>query len=267
MPRARSLKPSFFSNDALGEMDPLARLLFQGLWCLADRKGRLEDRPKRIKAEVLPYDNCDCDDLLQALADSGFILRYVSCKERYIQVVNFVKHQNPHAREPESTIPAPDEHSAGISQEQGENRPGPADSGFLIPESGSLIPDSGFRIPEKKPRVRAKPPLSASAVCELEPRVRLAFGEYVKSRVKLKRPMTERAIALAVNKLRELAGDDPDKQIAHIDRAVERGWLSFYPLNDESQAPPGQRPGNRAPPTFADLYRRDYGEEVRIGGP
>ena len=50
MARARNIKPGFFANENLAECDPLARLLFAGLWCLADREGRLEDRPKRIAA-------------------------------------------------------------------------------------------------------------------------------------------------------------------------------------------------------------------------
>jgi hypothetical protein len=53
--RSRNIKPGFFLNDELAECEPLARILFAGLWCIADREGRLEDRPKRIKAEVLPY--------------------------------------------------------------------------------------------------------------------------------------------------------------------------------------------------------------------
>jgi hypothetical protein len=37
----------------------MVRLLFTGLWCLADREGRLEDRPAEIKAEIFSYDdNC-----------------------------------------------------------------------------------------------------------------------------------------------------------------------------------------------------------------
>ena len=38
-----------------------ARLLFVGLWTIADRNGRLEDRPKRIRAELFPYDEIDAD--------------------------------------------------------------------------------------------------------------------------------------------------------------------------------------------------------------
>ena len=61
--RARNLKPGYFKNEGLADLPPLARILFAGLWGMADREGRLEDRPKRIKAEILPYDNCDTDKL------------------------------------------------------------------------------------------------------------------------------------------------------------------------------------------------------------
>lgn len=110
MARARNLKPSFFTNDVLAECSMAARLLFAGLWTLADREGRLEDRPKKIKAEVLPYDEIDPNPLLNELQDRGFILRYLHHDNAYIQVLNFTKHQNPHCKEQPSTIPAPDMH-------------------------------------------------------------------------------------------------------------------------------------------------------------
>lgn len=99
MARSRNIKPAFFKNETLAECAPLARLLFAGLWCLADRVGRLEDRPKRIRAEILPYDDGCVDDILNELHNAGFILRYGVGEKRYIQVVNFGKHQNPHCKE------------------------------------------------------------------------------------------------------------------------------------------------------------------------
>lgn len=149
MARARNLKPSFFTNDLLAEIHPLGRLLFQGLWCIADREGRLEDRPKRIKAELLPYDDCDADALLNDLAKYGFIQRYEVDGLRFIQVVNFVKHQNPHVKEAASTIPAPDEHRASPVQAEEE----PEQAG-LIPDSLNPITDSGFQSRDDAP---AKP--------------------------------------------------------------------------------------------------------------
>lgn len=116
MARSRNIKPGFFTNDNLADIEPIGRLLFIGLWTICDREGRIEDRHRRIKAEVLPYDNCDVDALLQDLAKHGFILRYVVGGEKYIQVLNFTKHQNPHVKESASTIPAPDMSSASTAQ-------------------------------------------------------------------------------------------------------------------------------------------------------
>ncbi len=107
MSRMRYVKPSFFLNDKLADLKPLTRLLFVGLWCLADRKGRLEDRPRSIRAQLLPFDRCNCANMLQDLHDAGFILRYEESGTNYIQILKFEKHQSPHVKEVASTIPAP----------------------------------------------------------------------------------------------------------------------------------------------------------------
>ena len=151
MARSRNIKPGFFANDLLAEINPLGRLLFLGLWTMADREGRLEDRPKRIKAELLPYDDCDINALLTVLHASGFIVRYEVAGERFIQIAKFTKHQNPHMREPASTIPAPCEHSASTVQEPEkpesaqEQNHGGTEPARLFPLSPSLIPDSSER--------------------------------------------------------------------------------------------------------------------------
>ncbi len=106
MARARNIKPGFFINDQLAEIEPLGRLLFAGLWTIADREGRLEDRPKKIKVAILPYDDCNIDQLLNTLNNAGFISRYTIDGQNYIQIINFLKHQNPHPREVASVIPA-----------------------------------------------------------------------------------------------------------------------------------------------------------------
>lgn len=111
--RARNIKPGFFKNEDLAECDPLARILFSGLWCMADREGRLECRPKRIKAELLPYDNCDVVKLMEQLRKYGFIIAYKVDDKIYLSIPSFTEHQNCHVKEIASTIPAPDEH--GVS--------------------------------------------------------------------------------------------------------------------------------------------------------
>lgn len=118
MARSRNIKPGFFTNDELAECHPLGRLLFAGLWTIADKEGRLDDRPKKIKAMLLPFDEADCDALLQQLNDHKFIIRYRVNGECYIQISNWKKHQNPHCKEAASEIPAPVENDKSTGQEQ-----------------------------------------------------------------------------------------------------------------------------------------------------
>ena len=117
MARIRSIKPSFFNNEELAECDPLARLLFIGLWTIADSEGKLEDRPKRIKASILPYDNVNIESLLNQLQTKLFIHRYVNNSERYIIIPKFIKHQTPHWKEPKSIIPDCDTTSSILAQD------------------------------------------------------------------------------------------------------------------------------------------------------
>ena len=108
--RMRTLKPGFFKNDALCAMPPLARLLFEGLWCYCDREGRCEDRPVRIKAEVLPYDDCDVPALLDMLHKAHFIVRYETDGLQLICIPTFRSHQRPHVKEAQSHLPGQVEH-------------------------------------------------------------------------------------------------------------------------------------------------------------
>lgn len=105
MARARNIKPGVFKNELLGSADGDMTNLFIGLWMLADREGRLEDRPKRIKAEVFPYREVDVDSRLTWLSEQGFIRRYEAKGFHVIQIVYFLKHQKPHGTEKDSALP------------------------------------------------------------------------------------------------------------------------------------------------------------------
>ena len=151
MARARNIKPGFFRNADLVELPYEVRLLFIGLWTVADRRGRLEDRPKQIKMELFPADDINVNEALNSLASIGLIHRYEAAGVKCIEVVNFEKHQNPHKAEQESTLPDRDgniastekarcKHGASTVQERDEAQPKQLDAG-LIPDSLLLIPE------------------------------------------------------------------------------------------------------------------------------
>lgn len=152
MARARLLKPGFFSNETLAELPFETRLLFAGLWTLADREGRLEDRPVRIRAQVFPYDNLDVERMLSELAAAGFIVRYTVAGARYIEILKFLLHQRPHIREAASEIPPPTEehqprHNLGSAEAEPRSPVSvPIPETVSVPETVSNpVPKSGSK--------------------------------------------------------------------------------------------------------------------------
>jgi len=109
MARTRDIKPSFFKNEYLAECDPMARLLFVGLWTIADRDGRIEFRPMRIKAELFPYENCDMVAMLEQLRVRGFVRGYQVDGVQYIDIPGFVSNQRLHPKEQSEGRPAWDD--------------------------------------------------------------------------------------------------------------------------------------------------------------
>ena len=112
MARSRNIKPGFFQNEDLQELDFATRLFFIGLWTEADREGRLEDRPKRLKNALFPADDVQVESMLDGLARYEFITRYERDGKSIIQIVKWAKHQNPHKREGASVLPSQSEEAA-----------------------------------------------------------------------------------------------------------------------------------------------------------
>lgn len=211
MARARNLKPGLFKNEVLGAADPLYTILFEGLWILADREGRLEDRPLRIKGEVFPYrDGVNVDDMLNWLQAQGFIQRYEAQGKKCILVLEFVKHQNPHRNEAESVLPSPEAVQPTSAPEQPtveavEKKPeeiesasefigsAPADS--LSSDSlysDSLIPENptpGKPAPRK--RVATPEQLAIDKPDDVEPQT---WNDFLKLRKAKRAPVTQTVV-------------------------------------------------------------------------
>ena len=194
MARARNIKPGFFANEDLAELPFSTRLLFIGLWTLADREGRLEDRPKRIKMAIFPADNVEVSDGLDELARFGFIERYESGGVRVIAITAWHKHQAPHHTEKASELPdkngeltvkAPLDHGDKTVSSRKQDGGNPPDS--LIPDS--LIPEE-----DKEQPVRAKRSPPPECPDDVEPQV---WADWLALRKAKKAPASETVISQA----------------------------------------------------------------------
>ena len=176
--RARNLKPGYFRNELLGKSDPLIGTLFQGLWCEADREGRLEDRPLRLCGTIFPYRRSvtekKVDKMLAWLHEHGFITRYEVDGRRYIQVMEFKKHQNPHKNESPSKIQSLSSLShhtrTVLASDVNGSTTGVNSTIYGSRPADSLIPDSSLRdtrgsacgIDQSRPEAE---PTQAASVC------------------------------------------------------------------------------------------------------
>lgn len=213
MARARNIKPKFFQNDELGALPPLARLLFIGMWTIADYRGCIEYRPARMKVQLLPYDNCDIEALSISLDKSGFISIYTVQGQRYIKILKFERHQTPHKNERDSGSELPDlvENDNEISEltKDGTN---PDKNGTTRAESFNLNPES-FNLNPSIPAVAERPKRAAKTVDENE--FEKAWSAYPK------RPGASKADTLKAWAARLREGSSAEDMIAGVQRYSE----------------------------------------------
>lgn len=110
MARIRTIKPEFFTSDDICALSPLARLLYVGLWCEADRDGRLVWTLGVLKRRYLPDDLCDIDEIAGELIGRGLVVLYGG---GLAHVPTFSRHQHVNVREAQSKLPAPGSEASG----------------------------------------------------------------------------------------------------------------------------------------------------------
>ena len=88
-----------------------------------------------------------------------------------------------------------------------------------------------------------------------------AFAGYVEMRKKLKKPMTDRAITLAMNKLQELATVngimDTKLAIQILNQSVMRSWQGLFPL-EQTKATPAKDQVKPKKNGFHNFIQREY---------
>jgi len=256
MARTRSIKPSFFKNEYLAECEPMARLLFIGLWTLADSQGRMEFRPMRIKAEVFPYENCDILGLLKQLADKGFVRAYESGDVKVLEIPTFGDHQRCHPDERDEGLPPADESAETIVFPEPNAKPGnptrepgnpPASCAFnpLI-----LLPSSSTAPTNPATRSRSKPadPLRWTADSGWEGITDADHAEWSQAY-----PAADLPVELA--KAHQWLKANPKK----ARKSNWRRWLTTVWLTKcQDHGGTHREPGNKAQPPATDPVRKRW---------
>lgn len=143
MPRIRFIKPEFFTDPDVIDLSFGARLLFIGLWTYADREGRLEYDPRRLKHCLFPGDDVSIPVLAAELRGKDMVRTYLSRAGRdMLWITKFTSHQRPHRKEAQS-VNDPCPNTAGkFRGEPGNSGASPGKDIASPPDSGFLSTDS-----------------------------------------------------------------------------------------------------------------------------
>ncbi|MFF0821204.1 hypothetical protein ACFYUR_12535 [Micromonospora haikouensis] len=114
MARIRSVKPEYWADQDLAEqVSRDARLLYIGLWNLADEHSRLRGDPRYIKGQLFPYDDDLTPDtiagLLGSLALAGKVVQYRTPTGTFIYLPKLAGHQRLEPDKVPTKLPGPDD--------------------------------------------------------------------------------------------------------------------------------------------------------------
>lgn len=108
MARIRTIKPEFWTDEAVMLCKPLTRLFFIGMWNQADDYGRLDYALMTLKARIFPNDQLEIDALkamVDELCSNDLLLVYSANGKNYIQITGW--HNQKIDKRQVSKIPAP----------------------------------------------------------------------------------------------------------------------------------------------------------------
>lgn len=211
----RYLKPGVRDSEAIDRLSPLAECLFYRLLVTVDDFGRFDARPAMVKAACFPIKESiagsDCEALLLELDQADLLKLYVADDKPYLQMLKW--DNSPRAKESKYPPPAAHVHTVACNPRT------------VLPETVTeTVTDN---------RNRNK---GAAAPFDLPDWIpAAAWLDYVDMRKKIKKPMTVRAMELAINKLAELmrAGNDPTQV---LNQSTLNSWQGLFEVKQQRAA-------------------------------
>lgn len=154
MPRKRMIDPSIWTDENFGELSERGRLLFIGLFSMADDEGRGEASAKVLKGKIFPYDEglriADVSKTLKEIGSKMSVDFYARNGREYYALRNWKTWQKVEKPTP-SRIPAPIDGGKGEHYTFGDNSPTVP---RILPECSTTVPRpiEQNRIEEEKNR-------------------------------------------------------------------------------------------------------------------
>lgn len=228
MANRRMFSLDIVNTDSFLDMSALAQALYFHLGMRADDDGFVAS-PKRITNMV----GCNADDLKLLIA-KGFVIQFNSgiVVITHWKVNNYLRpdRYRPTLHQSEKALLENDENGYSLST-------------VGIPVVGKMETEDSIEIGDSKEKVVKdnKAPKSIKTYFPNDESLNQAFLDYLEMRKQIKKPMTDRAIELAMKKLKELStlpfseSMDNDIAIKILEQSTMGCWQGLFPLREDKQ--------------------------------
>lgn len=258
----RLIKESICTSDDIDQLTMFQEIFFYRLIVNCDDFGRMDARPAILKSRLFPLRDVsfsEIEDALSALDKIGLISLYIVCGKPYLYLKSWGKHQQ--IRASKSKYPQPDDGeeyhliSNDIKNNQAQSnvpviQSNPTRNTNPNPKENPTPPEGGMggneispgvddlsdldelvAIAEKKKPKRAGKNQFEKILDEngIAGELRTAYLDFVSMRSKIKKPMTDRALKILIDKTSKLASDE-GTQIAILHQSIEHDWQTVYEL-------------------------------------
>lgn len=262
MARIRSIKPEYWTSEQVMELSRDARLLFIGMWGFCDDAGIHPAKPKTLKAEVFPADDLTSDDVRRMVDECitiGLIDEYEVDNERYWMVTGW-HHQK--VDQPTYKYPRPDgsvpegaakrrQTRIRSSNSSNAQRTEPEQSANTHRTLAECSPPESSRVESSRKessggegsREKKAPTADAASLPEWIPED--AWKAFVAMRKKIKAPLTDDAVLLAVRELEKLMNDG-HRPRAVLEQSTMNSWRGLFPIKSNAVRQGGERESREA---------------------
>lgn len=94
-----------------------------------------------------------------------------------------------------------------------------------------------------------------------DPELNDAIAEFIKFRKGVKKPMSDVAVKLMINKLESLS-HDRHEQVQILNQSIMQGWTGIYELKDDGKSRGQPRNAQPKPNSFADFEQVDTSDQL-----
>lgn len=217
MGRIRTIKPEFTTNEDLSSLPAETHLFAAGLLCYADDSGFFNANPGLVKAAVFPLRETasPIQMMLKQLVKVGYLrLGKTNDGKTWGQIVNFSVHQ--YVNRPKASKIS----TLSIIWDEPLNDHG------LFPEDTRQERKGKEQGTEREVHITDKTPLPDWLPLS-------EWNAFIEMRKKIKKPMTDRAKELAIEKLNDFRKQRYDITVI-LNTAVMNNWQGLYLPKDEN---------------------------------